>query len=214
MKRIALQSVLAVLPLGLAGVFVYATPSARLLQSAAPALVSQPSDWVPFTADHERISDTGEVFVGRYYQAGDGSTRAENGPSLDKINRVLIKHIPTATFYVWRLESGWTQQPMQLPPNGWHPRPTTASLFTDASETVDGFRLLKRELDDRTVFVAPELNLFPVLEKKSKCAPGVAACETRYFNIRVGEPPSQLFHPDANATVTRRSQPGGIVKTR
>jgi hypothetical protein len=214
MKRIALQSVLAVLPLGLAGVLVYGTPSAHMPQSATPALVSQPSDWVPFSADHERISDTGEVFVGRYYQASDGSTRAENGPTLEKINRVLIKHIPTATFYTWRLESGWTQQPMQLPPNGWHPRPTVASLFKDATETIDGFRLLKRELDDRTVFVAPELNLFPVLERKIKCSPGVASCGFRYFNIRIGEPPSELFQPDPNATITRLTQPGGIVKTR
>jgi hypothetical protein len=29
---------------------------------------------------------------------------------------------------------------MQLPPNGWHPRPTWASLFTNTTEMLEGFR--------------------------------------------------------------------------
>jgi hypothetical protein len=210
MKRVALQMLLAVLPLGFAGVFVYGTPNA---QAPQPQLISQPTEWVPFSAQHERTSDTGQVSVGRYYQASDGSTRSETGPSLDKINVVLIKHIPTATFYRWHLGEGWTQQPMQLPPNGWHPRPTYASLFKDATETMDGFRLLKKELDDRTVFVAPELNLFPVLETRTNCSPGVA-CGSRYFNIHIGEPPSELFQPATNVTIKQITEPGGIVKTR
>lgn len=206
MKRIALQTVLAVLPLGVPGVFVCGTPSAQVPQ---PALVSQPTDWVPFSAQHERTNETGEVSVGRYYQSSDGSTRSETGPSLNSINVVLIKHIPTATFYKWRPKEGWTQQPMELPPNGWHPRPTYASVFQDAAETVEGLRLLKRELGARTMFVAPELNLFPVMEKRTDCAPAVM-CGSRYFNIHIGEPPSELFTPAANATTKQLSEPGGI----
>lgn len=156
----------------------------------------------------------------------DGSTRAETGSSLDQISVVIIKNISRETFYKWRREEGWTQQPMQVPPGGWHPRPTYASLFTNTAETLEGFQLVRRELPrlegfqlvrhelpGLVVLLAPDLNLFPILERRSDCAPSVT-CGSRLFNIHLGDQPGELFEPPSDAAMTAVAAPGGIIRRR
>jgi hypothetical protein len=208
MKRTAFQVLGAVVTFGAAGVFAYGTSP---VQTTQPALIDQPSNWVAFSAQSERTNEVGEVFSGRYYQARDGSTRAENGSSLNEVSSVIIKNVPRVKFYRWRVGEGWTEQPMQLPPNGWHPRPTWASLFTNTTEMLEGFRLVKRELPNMLVLLAPDLNLFPVIERRMDCTAGVP-CGSRLFNIKLGDQPAELFEPPSDAAVTPLSAPGGIIR--
>src|ERR1700716_3750682 len=126
MNRSFLNVLLMIAPLVPAGTLVY---TRSLSQAAAPAvadatreLIDQPSTWVPFSAQLERMTGGGEQLAGRYYQGKDGSTRYETGPGLGptEITAVGIKNMKLGRFYKFSRRVGWTDQPMQLPPGGWH----------------------------------------------------------------------------------------------
>jgi hypothetical protein len=205
--------VLLLAPLVGAGALgLYESAGSRVL--AQPRLVAQPAYWVPFSAELKRIFETdGSVFVGRYYRATNGSTRADTGRSFDALDNVTIKNIPAATFYRWTPETGWTSQPMDLPPGGWRPM---ATIFNDrmseVSELVEGFRLIKVvHTGGRVSYQAPDLNLFTlVLLVPCKFDPA-ASCGTWHSNIVTGEPPASYFSPTPGAPITKRNELGGIL---
>jgi hypothetical protein len=94
MKRTAFQILGAVVTFGAAGVFAYGTSP---VQTTQPALIDQPSNWVPFSAQSERTrwARASEVATIRH----DESTRAENGSSLNHISSVIIKNVSRVKFY-------------------------------------------------------------------------------------------------------------------
>jgi hypothetical protein len=184
------------------------------LSQSAGQLIPQPASWVPFSAELRDVREDGAVTVGRFYRASDGSTRSETGPSLDNIRVVGINAISNATFYLWHADRGWTAQPMQLPPFGWNPTPTIFnSQMTGVTDKVEGFTVIRMVVggNDRVAFVAPELNLFPLIVSYP-CRGRTAQCGTVHFNIRVGEQPQEYFAPAEDALITRREEPGGIVR--
>src|SRR5919197_4236876 len=120
-------------------------------------LIAQPTNWLPFTADVRRVDEkSGEVRVGRFYRAADGSTRSETGPTLDAIDTIGIKNIASRKFYLWSQDRGWwTAQPMDLPQRGW--RPTARVLTPNTSfipDRVEGFDLVKTVMGSRIVYEA------------------------------------------------------------
>jgi hypothetical protein len=197
---------------GLAAAAVYARGASEHTRVQSE-IIAQPSEWVPFSAELKRIHETdGAVFVGHYYTASDGSTRSETGPSFEKITSIGIKNIAQATFYLWSPERGWTSQPMQLPPGGWKPIPTTFNeRMTRVSDTVEGFELIKHETAGRVLYKAPQLNLF-ILTNLVKCKfSDTTTCGTWFFNIRVGEQPAEYFVPPSDVRIDFVDKPGGIV---
>src|SRR5438067_2261311 len=129
MKTIAIRVALVTVPLACAGAVIYGRgmASSHALSHANQGfhnhkVIPQPQNWVPFSAQIKRVYEkSGEVVVGRVYRSSDGSTRSETGPSLDAINTIGIKNISTRSFYMWQGNDTWTAQPMELPPEGWHP---------------------------------------------------------------------------------------------
>lgn len=218
MKRTLIHALMVVAPLAPAGGLLQAR-SADQTPATMPAsgteLIQQPATWVPFSAELENTTGGGEQFAGRYYQGSDGSTRYETGPGpvLTEITAVGIKNIRRQKFYSFSRRDGWTEQPMQLPPGGWHPSPTLARIYTATDETLDGLHLVKQESSRSVTWVAPELNLFAVRIDIRDCGGPGRTCSTRFFNIRREPQPDALFElpPDAGA-VTPLSAPGGIIK--
>src|SRR5216683_262693 len=68
-------------------------PAPQQEASLVPLQRPGQEQWVPFTATLNHVNDFGRVAVGRFYQASDGSTRSETGPSLNEINIIGIKNI-------------------------------------------------------------------------------------------------------------------------
>jgi hypothetical protein len=84
------------------GAFLSVHSSAEQHVTPNRELLVQPQDWVPVSADVEHRERDGEVLVGRYYRANDGSTRKEMkardsaGPM-----RVTIKNVSKTFGYLW-----------------------------------------------------------------------------------------------------------------
>jgi hypothetical protein len=218
MKNHVVRILLIVAPLVSAGGLLYARSVAQTSPAASgvgAALISQPAEWVPFSAQLEKTTGGGERFAGRYFQGRDGSTRYDTGPGpvLTEVTAVGIKNIRLQKFYSFSRRSGWTEQPMQLPPGGWHPAPTLASIFTATDDTLEGLPLLKRISATTETWVAPDLNLFAVRIDIHDCGALGQTCWTRFFNIRREEQDDQLFElPSDAVSVTQLSVPGGIVR--
>jgi hypothetical protein len=177
-------------------------------------IISQPSDWVPFSAELRRVHEKdGSLFVGHYYRSSDGSTRSETGPSLDNITSIGIKNVGQATFYYWSRQKGWSLQPMDLPPWGWKPvRTLMNKKMTRVPDMVEGFALIRVDTAGRVIYQAPELNLF-VLVNLVKCEWDPAAkCGTWYSTIKIAEPPREYFLPPSDQPIERIEKPGGIVR--
>lgn len=176
--------------------------------------VDQPAHWVAFSAVLRRIHERdGAVFVGRQYRNADGSTRNETGRSFDRIDSVAIQNIPEATFYRWIPETGWTSQPMLLPQHGLD-KPLPIILndgMAQVNDTVEGFTLIRTESAGRALFRAPLLNMFTLVTIVKCKFDATAKCGTWYSNIKLEEPPSELFSPPSGVDIVKLEKPGGII---
>jgi hypothetical protein len=185
---------------------------ARQAAQAGP-LLAQPPDWVPFSADVEITVPNTPRVVGRFYRASDGSSRLETGPEDGSRQVISMKNIPAQTFY-WFSPApgyGWTSQPLKLPPEGWRPTQYRANMkdLAKHGERIEGLELYRYVTPSGDVALnAPALNFFSVVRQSVKFGK-----RERYFNIRLGEPPNDLFSPPAGASVRVLSKPGGIIFT-
>jgi hypothetical protein len=177
--------------------------------------VTGPQVWVPFSATYKHVNENGEVRVGRFYRASDGSTRSESGLEAGVMNIIGIKNISEGLFYLWKPTTGWESRPMDVPSTGWKPRISKTVAPTNlVTDRVDGFALIKSPMDRRgaTTYEAPELNFMP-LRVATRCQViGLDECGVWLTEIIVGEQLPEYFKPPIGTSVARRSEPGGIVR--
>jgi hypothetical protein len=225
MKTYVYRACLVIAPLLFAGAAVlYARNSAltgrgpvRQLSAQRPEVIAQPVTWIPFTADLRHVDETsGEIRLGRFYRASDGSTRSETGSTLDAIDTIAIKNISTRSFYLWSQDRGWwTAQPMDLPQRGWLPVPrilTKETVFV--ADKVERYNLVRSVTGNRVVYEAPQLNMFELTTIVACATAVISNCGTWYFNIRQGEPPNGYFKPRSGEQIVQLTAPGGIVRQR
>jgi hypothetical protein len=210
--------VLVGVPLLTAGAIVLSSTLAGARGQSSPqkTRIPGPSTWVPFAADLRTVADDGTVTVGRFYRNGDGSTRSQTGPSVVEITNIAIKNIPDVRFYTWNKRRGWSEQPMQLPPDGWKPRSLVLTPdVTVLTEKLEGFDVIKITHGPSSMYEVPQLNFFPVVTiRECTSAPRTTVCGTWLSNIRIGEQPIEFFRPPSDQAVVPRSDPGGITRTR
>jgi hypothetical protein len=174
----------------------------NLAGAPAPAqnvVPGQPVAWVPFIAEKVMVSPTGVKWVGRFYRSSSGSNNIEEE-----------RH------YVWKPQSGWTSQPMQLPPGGWRPTPQLRNdRLTPHADRMEGFEVWVMRSESSVSYRAPALNMFALFSVPAGCdGSGQPECGHRYFNVQVAEPPAELFKPDPSASVLPLLQPGGIIRRK
>jgi hypothetical protein len=105
---------------------------------------------------------------------------------------------------------------MDLPPAGWHPGTPSARFISTlkASANIEGFDVYAKDHGKYVQFMAPQLDMFVVKLQWKECSTGVPVCGTWYSNIKVAEPPSDLFEVPSDQPVVKLSQPGGIYKVQ
>ncbi len=204
--------ILVIVPLLAAGVIVYGTNSRVLVQEDRRALISQSGEWVPFSAETTFIDENGKVHHARIYRAADGSERTESFYAKSgEIYGIMIKNIPRVKFYSFLTSRGWTEQPMLLPPAGWHPTPRGASSSERTGEIIEGLEVVRTDRENSFMLQAPQLNMYPLVTEVTNCAKTGRPCTSRVFNIKIGEPGAHLFEPPPDAPVQYIAEPGGIV---
>ncbi len=174
---------------------------------------TQEARWVPFSSDMERTDERGAVQAGRFFRARDGSTRHESGHSKDQTDMVAIKNIAKRTFFQWRRATGWTSQPMDVPPWGWRPPNARPDLGSESGVVgqVEGFEVIRVDLAGGGYLLqAPALDYVTLQHSCDQGPP----CGFRHFNIRAGDQPPELFDPEPDAIVTPLEGPAGIVRRR
>jgi hypothetical protein len=203
------------------------TAAARVRSSTPPRLteadlVRQPETWVPFQGKLIKESTDRATVYGRYYRASDGSDRVDTGFSLDHIGVISIHHVPSSTYYRYTKAEGWVAGPMLLPSRGWRPLkiaknmnglvkyPHKLALAEGQSRSLtatEGFDAYVYSNNVGDVFYeVPELNMFHILRVSTSTGKREV-----HFDIRLGEPPAELFLPPADAVVTRTEKPDGIL---
>jgi hypothetical protein len=189
-------------------------PVAEATHTAQREYVDTPPTWVSFSADLRRVYESdGSVFIGRTLVSSDGSSRNETGRPSEPVNSIAIKSIPQKTFYRWTPQEGWTSQAMDLPPDGWNPLPVVLNArMSRVDTTVEGFRLIQVKSAGRTFFQAPDLNMFTLVTLVMCRHDPAATCGTWYSNIKLAEPPTELFVPPQGVKITRLPGSGGIVR--
>ncbi len=207
-KNLLRYAYLLVGPLLIAGGAMHARSASRQASDR-----SQPAEtFVPFSAQTEITTETGQIILGRFYRRGDGSTRSETGPALDAPTVIYINNHANRTSYMWAArDGGWISYPLegpQLPP--WHPDEKSLALMTPVSESVDGLELLRKKNGPNGYsLLAPALGYYAVVNTTcSTDSRAEAKCSTnRKFNIRVGEPPWDLFEPAEGERIAKSTVP-------
>jgi hypothetical protein len=188
-------------------------------QTAVPAgaipLGETPGQWVPFSANTTRVFNPGNVFIGTFCRASDGSTRSETGPPTGEITTIAIKNMAEKLFYFWQPRSGWESRPMELPGGKYiHPVPDGTFSNRPIVEQIEGMDLIAMPPQPSGLvrYLAPQLNYFAVKTLERCTKPGATGCGFWMSNIHIGEQPPVLFRPPDGEQVVRRAEPGGIVR--
>jgi hypothetical protein len=187
--------------------------------------VPQPADWVAFQATMTKTVPDKPTVVGRFYRSASGSERLETGPTLSDVRIVAIKDVPNSVYYRYGARQGWTSAPMQLPRTGWRPiqvqktmkglslYPYKLALMEgqDGSLTAtEGLQAYLYVNDAGDQFLeAPELNFFHIVRMQASTGKREA-----YSQVRLGEPPAELFTPPSGVSITKLQTPDGIVDHR
>jgi hypothetical protein len=212
-RHIPRLGLLAIL-LCLVAAFAYGRPVAPRAQSRPQEpMIPAPDKWVPFTAKLTMRTTSGQTRFGHVYRASDGSSRSDTGPSPEKMTVIAIKNIPRTTFYLWS-RGQWTEQPMELPPGGWKPQSFPARLAIHPPEKVEGFDVVRKESQNSTTLFAPQLNFYPLVVIFKVCPADLPECSERLSEIRLEEPPAELFLPPTDVSLTPLDEPGVNVKVR
>ena len=170
--------------------------------------IEQPTTWVAFEAD-VRITQPGEpIIVGRFYRSRDGSTHLETGPEGDGKRVISIRNIQRSLHYS-RMGSGkWMSRPMRLPAQGWRPIPVKASpkevKLVERVADQEVYRNVS-EADGTIRLRAPALNMYPVVEQD------IRGWRKELSNIRLADPPDELFEPPPGVPVHHVDKPFGVV---
>ena len=118
------KTALLVLALSLMAGALYAGASRTRASQAFSDEIPSPSQWVPFSADLRltHLEPHGAT-AGKFWRAGDGSTRLETWAAADPATRLIsIKNISQRTSFVKNPRGVWSAAPMDVPAAGWLPR--------------------------------------------------------------------------------------------
>lgn len=169
-----------------------------------PTLVAQPSTWQPFIASIRITRPDGPgIVVGTLYRRSDGSERNDTGPAGGTTQVISIRNHRTRGFYTWTATRGWRRHPLGFelttPPKRIR-KSGDAELY-QPSAAIEGFEVLRTAAPDGSeAFVAPELNLYPLVLK----TPGRTV---ELHDIRRVEPSDDLFLPPAGVQVVEMQNP-------
>ena len=211
MKRALVGVCLIILPVAAASAIRRSPPS---IAGQTYEVVSQPANWIPFSADLVRVhASSGRTYVGRFYRSADGSTRSETGRPGLPVDTIGIKNISERKLYLWsRGLDRWTAQPMLLPSEEWRPTPRRKKSGIDIGlEPIAGFQVMRSRKGVRDIFEAPYLNLFPLVVIEPCTGSVGPACGIWHTNVVVGEQPSQYFRTPEGAYIEELDEPGGII---
>lgn len=197
------------------GMLVGAKRATAILLPEGQAIVTAPSQWVPFTADMRVTKPDTPPVVGRVFRSSNGSRRVETGPTVDDVRVIYIMNALEAQEYIYATQSEWsvTRVPGVTPGN--YLPPTAMAARPDISEypyrlalkrgqsgsltAATGFQALQLSAPDGTLkLIVPELNLFEVFKEHPN-----GRRET-YTNIELLEPSPALFRPPVGVAVLRR----------
>lgn len=174
-----------------------------------PAEPTRPTGWRPFSAEFRVTGQDGRLIQrGRYWRASDGSDRRETESGDLKRSGIQIRNIAENTCYRFKVSKGWTAQPMRLPAEGWLPpmrgaRGASAVLFAG----LDGLRASAPHGD--YMVQIPSLDFFRALRFTA-----ASGRREEYVNLVLGEPAHDLFLPPVGTSLTRLTEPAGIIAGR
>lgn len=77
---------------------------------------------------------------------------------------------------------------------------------------MEGLDIVQVTRGDLVMIHAPALNYFVVAETINNCTGLGRLCENRYYDIKIGEPPAQLFELPTDVSPTILNTPGGIIR--
>jgi hypothetical protein len=198
------------------------TGAAKQAAGAAYPL-SQPEQWVPFSADVLHISATGRASSGRFYRGEDGSTRHDI--VLDYGHKVVpeirIENFADRRFYYNDGRDEWLTGPLDWGEQAFSPQPWSSraiGLTTYRHKVAllrghDGSLRSEAGLDamqfsdngGTTKLLVPALNFFAVVNSRLDGQRRV------YSNIDLSAiPDTELFRPPTGATL----QEGAIRPSR
>lgn len=177
-------------------------------RSLAPSNGSVRRPGVGFSAEVMRSGPSHAPIVGRFYQAVDGSTRLETGPSLDDVRTIDIANVTTQRTYLFARGRGWFEHPMRLLTEYTPPQMSTEKVATFQRTTVEGFEALVRTAPDgRMQAVVPALNFFAA---DTVVPTGV---RTLYHHITINAPIDRsLFELPPGVSATYNAEPSGIIE--
>lgn len=214
MRRTLINAALVGLPLVAALVMLNFINSNVFGQSAIQKTGPVAIKWVPFSATGTYTDEEGKVHHTRIYRASNGSERTESfDPATGHVYGIMIKNIARVKFYDWLEPRGWTEQPMILPPGGWHPPQSGPASDGQTRELIDGYEVLRSERPNAVVFEAPQLDMYRLRYDLRKCGNTARTCTSRVSGVKIGEPAGDLFEPPPGVPVLSLSEPGGIVFT-
>jgi hypothetical protein len=188
---------------------VAGTVSARRDPAALRDTVVQPSSWVPFVADLRVTYPDGPSIVGRFYQAGDGSSRLETGPPGEAPRVIHIKSVVAQSGFIFH-HGQWFSNHFKvgsLKPPTWYrdqlrPCRWKLSLRHGGSGSVvatDGFSAYEWDYGQASFqLLIPELNMFAAVRQR------VDGRREVYSNIEIVDPDPALFAPPPGAPVSDR----------
>lgn len=78
-------------------------------------------------------------------------------------------------------------------------------------EKIEGFEVIKQTSRMRTMYRAPQLNLFTLTELQPCQWRTTELCGVWFHDVKVGPQDVDLFSPPAGAAIEVLTEPGGIV---
>ena len=179
-----------------------------------PVPLTQPSTWVPFTADLSITLSDGTREDGSYVRASNGSERwhlmrLSDGRTLDEVSNVN-----QLRFYRSTGGNVWTRYNIPSRPAivQWSSASRNLARYQFKLDIANGgsgdikastgFEAYQLILPNGTVhLLVPDLNFFPVLQQE------LGGTLKKYSNVMVGEPTQENFAPPANATISDSPTP-------
>ena len=168
--------------------------------------------WVPFKATI-RVThlghDGGKARGNRHYQNSAGSTRFESD-SPDGKTAVTIHNYERAMSYAQSPYGDWSALPMKATA-ARAPRKLrldTVGLSQVPEKPVLGYTVYSYTSQGQTSFLAPDLNLYPLLTVTAK------GLREEVISIVRGEPSQDLFVPPPNAEIRLAADMKDLLRVR
>ena len=181
-------------------------------------VLPSPSEWVAFDAD-VMVSSPGEVILGRFHRAADGSQRLVTGDGAS-ITVITIWNVSEGEYYLKDPKDRWFRGPLRMPSNGLRPRqrlkdtvgmhayPSRLAFREGQNRSLsaeDGFEVYFIVGANGSIrFEAPDLNWFPLIHQS------VTGRRVERFNVVLRDQAPELFLPPPDAVIGYATEPGYV----